>query len=162
MAGLGLGFGSPPPVAARRLPAELPTLLHALVPGVLCLLIFPGSLFLPPVRGRPSVCRGGGRVGEEPCWPEKWAGSCRGPWSSLGSEAVAPAQLLAPLEVRLGHTVLLVALVRPDAAQPVPGLDVHSLDLVFAASWPLHWQVLPWQSCHLPASLAAKPGPDLG
>lgn len=44
-----------------------------------------------------------------------------------------------------GQTVLVWPLVKPEAAQPVPGLGVCSLDLAFAASWPHYWQVSPWQ-----------------
>lgn len=45
-----------------------------------------------------------------------------------------------------GQTVLLVPMVKPEAAQPGPGFALCSLDLVFATSWPHLWQVPPWQS----------------
>lgn len=53
-----------------------------------------------------------------------------------------------------GQAVLVGPVVKSEAAQPVSGLGVCSLDLAFAASWPHHWQVLPWK----PLPSAHQPG----
>ncbi|XP_032274450.1 uncharacterized protein LOC116641109 [Phoca vitulina] len=98
-------------------------------------LVFPGPAWsLGPLWDafRVQAEQTGSRA-EKSCWQaaEATAGSQGGTRPAAGS--------------LWGQTVLLVPVVKPEAAQPGPGLDVCSLDLAFAASWPHLWQMPPWQ-----------------